>query len=221
MSLIPVLPARAASPDNSIPPRGRFAELHSCEVFAGPCVVNSEVNQAGNYALRVWQFDQGSLGNVPLRGLTVALLEESDENLADKGSASDAVAYLPPGLSSAQRCALLSWARQSTAAKLDDAHVKIAPLQMEFTDQQVRFSAGKEMTFAGGVPEACTVGGCGEMLWYQPRVASSSFVVDQLGQSRIVEPLLGLRWMDHGRKTLFVGRFGDPEVAIPALCGAP
>jgi hypothetical protein len=26
--------------------------------------------------------------------------------------------------------------------------------------------------------------------------------------------------MDHGRRTLFVGRFGDPEVTVPALCGA-
>jgi hypothetical protein len=127
-------------------------------------VISSEVNQAGNYALRVWQFDAGSLGDVPLRGLTVALLEKSDENLADNGSASRAVAYLPPGLSPAQRSALLSWARQSTAARLDDAHVKVAPLQMEFGDKQVRFSAGTEMTFAGGVPEACNVGGCVEFL---------------------------------------------------------
>jgi hypothetical protein len=221
VSLLLGLPARPASPDNSSAPRGRFAELHSCELFAGPCVINSEVNQAGNYALRIWQFDAGSVGDVPLRGLTVALLEKSDENLADSGSASAAVAYLPPGLSPAQRSALLTWARRSTAARLDEAHVKIAPLQMEFADKQVRFSAGTEMAFAGGVPEACTVGGCGEMLWYQPRVASSSFVVDQLDQSRIVEPLLSLRWMDHGRRTLFVGRFGDPEVAIPGLCGAP
>lgn len=184
-------------------------------------MVNSEVDQAGNYALRVWQFDQGSLNGVSLRGLTVALLEKSGENLADRGNASDAVAYLPPGLSSAQRAALLSWARQGTAAKLDDAHVKVAALQVDFADKQVRFSAGTEMTFAGGVPEACPVGGCGEMLWYQPRVASSSFVVDQLGQSNIVEPLLSLRWEDHGRRTLFVGRFGDPEVTVPGLCGAP
>jgi hypothetical protein len=221
VSLLLGLPAWAASLDNLNAPRGRFAELHSCELFAGSCVVNSEVNQPGNYALRVWQFDQGSFNGVPLRGLTVALLEKSDENLADKGSASDAVAYLPPGLSPAQRSALLAWARQNTAAKLDDAHVKIAPLQTEFADQQVSFSAGKEITFAGGVTEVCNVGGCGEMLWYEPRVAYSSFVVDQLGQSSIVEPLLGLRWMDHGRKTLFVGRFGDPEVVIPGLCGAP
>jgi hypothetical protein len=212
-----------ASPDNFNEPRGRFAELHSCEVFAGPCVVNSEVNQAGNYQLRIWQFDAGNLGNLPARGLTVALLEKSNENLADTGRASDAVAYLQPGLSAAQRSALLTWARQNTAAKLDDAHVKVAPLQMDFANQQVRFSAGTEMTFAGSAAQDCNVGGCGEMLWYQPRVTPSSFVVDQLGQSLIVEPLLSLRWMDHGRKTLFVGRFGDPEVALPSngLCGAP
>jgi len=221
LSLFLYLPAWSASPDNFNAPRGRFAELHSCELFAGPCVVNSEVNQPGNYQLRVWQFDDGRLNGVPVRGLSVALLEKSGENLADRGNASDAVAYLPPELTPAQRSSLLSWARQNTAAKLDDAHVKIAPLQMQFTDKQVSFSAGSEMTFAGEVPVACSVGGCGEMLWYQPRVAASSFVVDQLGQSRIIEPLLSMRWMDHGRRTLFVGRFGDPEVAIPGLCGAP
>jgi hypothetical protein len=205
------------------PPRGHFAELHSCELFAGPCVVNSEVNQAGNYQLRVWQFDAGLMGDVSLQGLTVALLEKSaeDQNLAERGRASDAVAYLPPGLTPAQRAALLAWARLNTAARLDDAHVKIAPIAMAIAGQQVKFSAGTEMTFAGDIPTPCPPGGCGEFLWYQPRVAASSFVVDQLGQSNIVEPLLGLHWMDHGRKTLFVGRFGYPAVNIPGLCGAP
>lgn len=221
-SLLLGLPAWPASPNDWNAPRGRFAELHSREVFAGACVVNSEANQPGNYTLRVWQFEQGSLNGVLLRGLSVALLEKSGENLADRGIASDAVAYLPPGLSPTQRAALLSWARQNTAAKLDDSHVKVAPLQTEFADNQVRFSAGTELTFTGGVPEPCTTGNnCGETLWYQPRSTASSFAVDQLGQSRIIEPLLGLRWMDHGRKTLFVGRFGDPEITIPALCGAP
>jgi hypothetical protein len=221
LSLLLSLPARPALSDDSIQPRGRFAELHSCEVFAGPCVVNSEANQARNYELRVWQFEDGRLNGVPLQGLTVALLEKSDENLADRGQpASGAVAYLPPGLTTAQQAALLAWARRNTAVRLDESHVKIMPLQTEFADNQIRFSAGKEMTFAGGTPPACTTGSCGEMLWYQPRSAASSFVVDQLERSRIVEPLLSLRWMDHGRRTLFVGRFGDPEITLPGLCGA-
>jgi hypothetical protein len=176
-----------------------------------------------SYALRVWQFDHGALNGVALNGLTVALLEKSEQgNLADRGNASDAVAYLPPGLSPAQCAALLAWARQSTAAPLDDAHVKIAPLQTNFSGQQVSFTAGTNVAFAGDVAPPCTDGrNCGEMLWYHPRIASTNFVVDQLGQSKIVEPLLSLQWSDHGRRTLFVGRFGDPEVAIPALCGAP
>lgn len=223
VSLLPALPAWSASPDDLNTPRGHFAELHSCEVFAGPCVINSEVNQGASYALRVWQFDQGSRNGVALRGLTVALLEQSAENLADRGHASGAVAYLPTGLSAAQRTALLAWARQATAARLDDTHVRTAPLQMDITGHQVRFSAGTNLTFAGDAAPPCTNGSsCGEMLWYQPRVAStSSFVVDQLGQSNIVEPLLCLHWMDHGRRTLFLGRFGDPAVTLPGLCGAP
>jgi hypothetical protein len=181
------------------------------------------VNQAGNYQLRVWQFNAGVMADVPLQGLTVALLEKSteDQNLADHGNASDAVAYLPPGLTSAQRAALLAWAQLNTTAKLDDAHIKIAPISMAITGQQISFSAGATVTFAGDTPTPCPPGACGELLWYQPRTASSSFVVDQVGQSNIVEPLLGLHWMDHGRKTIFLGRFGYPEVSIPGLCGAP
>jgi hypothetical protein len=221
LSLLPALPAWSASPDDFNPPRGSFAELHSCEVYAGPCVVNSEVNMGTSYAFRVWQFDQGAFNGVPLTGLTVALLEKSSENLADRGHAADAVAYVPPGLSPAQRSALLAWARQATAAKLDDTHVKTASLQMNLVNRQVSFSAGSDLSFAGDVPPPCPAGTCGALLWYQPRIAATSFAVDQLGQSRIVEPLLSLHWMDHGRQTLFVGRFGDPEVTVPALCGAP
>lgn len=197
--------------------------MHSCELFAGSCVVNSEVDQAGNYALRVWQFDQGNLNGVPLRGLTVALLEKGGEaTLAVPANrALEAVAYLSPGLSATQKSALLTWARQSTAAKLDDAHVKVASLQMEIAKDAIRFSAGRGISFTGATPAECNVGGCGEMLWYQPRSAASFFAVDQVGQASIVEPLLSLQWMDHGRKTLFVGRFGDPEPSVPALCGTP
>lgn len=197
-------------------------ELHSCEVFAGSCVVSSEAASAANYVLRVWQFDRGDLKGVPLSGLTVALLEKGEKNLAvTENSASDAVAYLPPGLSVAQRTALLDWAREKTAAPLNDSHVKVVPLQAQLALEKVTFSAGNDIAFNGATPLACDLGGCGQMLWYEPRVAASSFVVDEIGQSRIVEPLLAMQWTDHGRQTLFVGRFGDPEVTVPALCGEP
>ena len=208
------------APVDPATPRGNLLELHSCELFAGPCVVSSEADVAGNYVLRVWQFDSGKQAGVPLEGLTVALLEKGPKNLAvTENPAQAAVAYLPPGLSTAQRAVLTAWARQNTAARLDAADVRIAPLEVRTDGKQVSFAAGNGIAFSGGVPAVCEVGGCGEALWYQPRSAASSFVVDQLTCSRIVEPALALKWMDHGRRTLFVGRFGDPEPVIPAICG--
>lgn len=201
-------------------PRGRFLELHSCELFAGSCIVSSEANVSGNYVLRAWRFEAGSISGVSLRGLSVALLESGDQNLAvPENAAQAAVVYLPPSLDSAQRTALLAWAGQNTRAPL--GKIRVLPLKMDFAGDHVGFSAGRDIAFSGGTPPTCNVGGCGEMLWYEPRGAATSFVVDQLDCSRIVEPLLALTWMDHGRRTLFAGRFGDPDPIIPAICGAP
>lgn len=213
-------PALAAHTDPNAP-RGRFVELHSCELFAGSCIVSAEANVTGNYVLRVWQFDHGAIAGIPLQGLSVALLESGDQNLAVTGNdATSAVVYLPPALTPAQRTALLTWAGQNTHAKLTGT--RVIPLQIAFAGDRVAFSAGCDIAFDADAPPPCsTLASCGEMLWYQPRVAATSFVVDQLDHSRIVEPLLTLTWMDHGRRTLFAGRFGDPEPTIPAICGAP
>ncbi len=218
--LTALAPVFATRPDPDAP-RGRFLELHSCELFAGSCVVSSEANVAGNYVLRAWQFDHGAIAGVQLRGLSVALLESGDQNLAvPENSATAAVVYLPPSLTPAQRGALLSWAAQNTQAKL--AATRTISLQITFNGDRVSFRAGRDVAFEAGPPPPCgTLASCGEMLWYQPRAAATSFVVDQLDQSRIVEPLLTLTWMDHGRRTLFSGRFGDPAPSVPALCGAP
>jgi hypothetical protein len=213
-------PALAAQVDPNTP-RGRFVELHSCELFAGSCIVSAEANVTGNYVLRAWQFDHGAIAGVPLQGLSVALLESGEQNLAvPENAATSAVVYLPPSLTPAQRAALLAWAGQNTRAKLTGT--RVIPLQMAFSGDRVTFSAGHDIAFDADRPPPCdNLASCGEMLWYQPRVAATSFVVDQLDRSRIVEPLLTLTWMDHGRRTLFAGRFGDPEPSVPAICGAP
>lgn len=215
-----LVPALAAHVDPNTP-CGRFVELHSCELFAGSCVVSAEANVTGNYVLRAWQFDHGSIAGVPLQGLSVALLESGDQNLAvPENAAKSAVVYLPPSLTPAQRAALLTWAGQNTRAKL--AGTRVIPLQFASSGDHIVFSAGRDITFDAGAPPPCTtLASCGEMLWYEPRGAATSFVVDQLDRSRIVEPLLTLTWMDHGRRTLFSGRFGDPEPSVPAICGAP
>src|SRR5690348_8443643 len=89
-------------------PRGSLLELHSCEVYAGPCMVNSEAIQEGRYMLRVWEFAGGSFNGTDLAGLQVALLQLSPDNLAATDSRSgDAVIYLPQSAPASAREALV------------------------------------------------------------------------------------------------------------------
>src|SRR5262245_33255439 len=77
-------------------PRGSLMEVHSCELYAGGCVVSSEATLGGRYMLRAWNFTGGSFGGAELAGLQVALLESSSDNLAASKTAADrAVVYLP------------------------------------------------------------------------------------------------------------------------------
>ena len=46
--------------------RGSMLELHSCELYAGGCVVSSEVTQRGRYMLRAWSFSEGRFANEDL-----------------------------------------------------------------------------------------------------------------------------------------------------------
>lgn len=204
-------------------PRGEVAELHSCELYAGGCVVSAEATIAGHYVLRVWQFDSGTFQGTDLRGLHLALLETGSQNLADKSVAAErAVAYVPQNVAPPQRSALIAWARRNTAAHLTDSDVKSAPIQMQVNGSDVSVSLGPDAAFSATAAPVCGLSSCGESLWYVPRSEMSAFTVDQLTRSRLVEPSLALHWQDHGRRTLFLGRFGDPVPSNPTgLCGAP
>ncbi|HVV71875.1 MAG TPA: hypothetical protein VHI52_10310, partial [Verrucomicrobiae bacterium] len=41
-------------------PRGTLIELHSCELYAGGCIVSSESTLGGRYMLRAWNFSGGT-----------------------------------------------------------------------------------------------------------------------------------------------------------------
>src|SRR6266446_2495762 len=85
-------------------PRGNLLELHSCELYAGGCVVSSEATLGGRYMLRAWNFTGGGFAGADFTGLRLALLQTSSENLAaEKTSADRSVIYLPEGASRSQR----------------------------------------------------------------------------------------------------------------------
>jgi len=208
-------------------PRGSLLELHSCEVYAGPCVISGEIPQAGRYMARAWDFTGGSFNGTDLKGLQVALLQSSSDNLAESDSKSgDAVVYLPENASQTQRDALLAWVKSSQTdfqpAKLQ---TRVVSLQFTKSDQGYAFTAGKFLTVKTASLDACKMGGCGEMLWYQPRAKTSVFTVAVNNGSQVSEPLLKLHWDASGNRDIFLARFGesipakDLYVSLAELCG--
>jgi hypothetical protein len=208
-------------------PRGSLLELHSCEVYAGPCVVSSESPQEGRYMARAWDFTGGSFNGTDLAGLQVAVLQSSPDNLAESDSKSgEAVVYLPENASQTQRDALLAWVKSSQTdfhpAKL---HTRVASLQFTKSDKGYAFTAGKFLTVKTASLDVCKMGGCGETLWYQPRARNSLFTVVVNSGSTVSEPLLQLRWDAAGSRDIFLARFGEKipaknlYVSLAELCG--
>jgi hypothetical protein len=196
-------------------PRGSLLELHSCELFAGGCVVSSESPLGGRYMLRAWDFNGGKFAGTELNGLQVALLQTSADNLAAAdGRAGESVAYLPKSATAKQREALSAWLK-STLPELKTAKLKtrVLPLKFGKTDQGYTFSAGEAIAVKTASLDSCETGACGEALWYSPRAQTTVFTVAVDKSSRITEPGLQLKWNDAGKRSVFLGRFGDNDSA--------
>lgn len=208
-------------------PNGSLLELHSCEVYAGPCVVSSESPQEGRYMVRAWDFTGGSFNGTDFSGLQVAVLQSSEDNLAEAGTESgNAVVYLPKSATQSQRDALLAWVKSSQhdfhPAKVE---TRVVPLEFSKSDKGYAFTAGDFVTVKTAPLDQCAMGGCGETLWYQPRATANVFTVVLNSGSKVTEPLLKLRWDATGNRDIFLGRFGqsvpakDLYVSLNELCG--
>ena len=208
-------------------PRGMLLELHSCELYAGGCVVSSEATLGGRYLLRAWQFDGGSFGGSDLAGLEVALLQASSENLATANAEpGQAIVYLSSNANLAQRKALLDWvAAVEPKLKSSNVHTRTVPMQFTRIDNGYSFSAGDFVQVKTVSREVCETGACGEALWYSPRSPTSVFTVAVDRTSKVVDPLLQLKWSEAGKRNVFLAKFGentlnkDVFVASADLCG--
>jgi hypothetical protein len=208
-------------------PRGSLMEIHSCEVYAGPCVISSESPQEGRYMARAWDFTGGSFNGSDFTGLQIAVLQNSPDNLAEANSKSgDAVVYLPQNATQTQRDALLAWLKSSQTdfhpAKLQ---TRTVPLQFTKSEKGYAFTAGKYLQVKTAPLSQCDMGNCGEMLWYRPRAQTSLFTVVINNGSKVSEPMLKLKWDATGSRDIFLARFGesvpakDLYVTLTELCG--
>jgi len=192
-------------------PRGSLLELHSCELYAGGCVVSSEEPMDGRQMLRVWNFTGGSFAGQDFTGLHLAVLQSSPDNIAAANARSgEAVAYLPEAANPSQREALLAWLKTSQPDfKPSHLQMRVVPLQFAKAGAGYAFSAGDFVSVKTASLESCETGACGESLWYSPHAVTTVFtvVVDQ--SSRITEPLLSLKWNDAAKRSIFLAKFGE------------
>jgi len=226
--LIALTPFLSANLYAASQPRGTLLELHSCELYAGGCIVSSEEPMDGRHMLQAWNFSGGNFDGVDFAGLKLAVLQASSANLAAENTAADrAVVYLPEKASAAQREALLAWLK-ATLPEMKNARLqtRTAPLQFAKTAVGYAFSAGDTINVKTDSLESCDKGGCGESLWYSPRTSSSAFTVAVNQSSRINEPLIELKWSDAGKRSIFLAKFGENEraknvyVTSADLCGS-
>ena len=210
-------------------PRGSVLELHSCELYAGGCIVSSEATLGGRYMLRAWNFNGGSYHGTDLAGLSIAALQSSTDNLAQsKASPGQVIVYLPAQATAPQRAALLSWIKSSQLGHGTKNDIQTRTLQVQFstTDSGYALTAGQFVSVKTAPLESCSTGACGEALWYAPRAQTSVFTVAVDRSSQIHEPLLQLTWDDAGRRSVFLGKFGQDTsaknlyVSSSELCSA-
>jgi len=206
-------------------PRGRFLELHSCELFAGGCIVSSESPLDGRYLLRAWNFDAGNFAGADFKGLRVAVLQTSSDNLAaERSKAERTVVYLPQDASPKQRAALTAWVK-SNVSELGSVQTRAVPLRFSASNKGCSFSADRFLSVNVASLDECPTGNCGESLWYEPRSSATVFTVAVDKSSRVNEPLLSLRWDDAGKRNVFLAKFGDETaarniyVSLAELCG--
>jgi hypothetical protein len=196
-------------------PRGSLLELHSCELYAGGCVVSSEEPMDGRQMLRVWNFTGGSFAGSDFAGLQLALLQSSPDNLAAANAKSgEAVAYLPQAATPSQREALIAWLKASQK-DFKPAHLqtRLVPLHFAKAGAGYAFSAGDYISVKTASLESCETGACGESLWYSPHADTTLFTVVVDRASRVNEPLLQLRWNDAGKRSIFLAKFGESAPA--------
>ena len=206
-------------------PGGTLLELHSCELYAGGCIVSSEATQGGRYMLRAWNFTEGSFAGHDLAGLKVALLQISGDNLAARDSSpAQSVVYLPGNATEAQRSALQSWLK-GQFPDLGVVTARVVPLSFDSRAGVCQFAAGDFISIKAASLDSCPTGGCGETLWYTPRTENSLFTVAVNRSSKVNEPQLKLKWEDAGKRSVFLARFGEATparnlyVSLAELCG--
>jgi hypothetical protein len=190
---------------------GSYVEARTAEVFTGGCVMGSEAGQMGKQAIMVWRVDRGNYDGVDLSGLTVMALVSGDRNLGMYEMGGDAPTVIKSALvvddraTSAQRQALVSFAREMTPLLRDVVEVNHAPIQFAADAHSVKVSTtGAELAVTKHVEHDAS---CGAMQWFHPLASVDKATVGQTDANAYSGGALGSKWSDPDKRSAFFGTF--------------
>lgn len=206
-SLAGVLPA-ADQPSIA----GDYVETRSAEVFAGPCLANSEVNLAGDQATLSWRVREGSWGGVPLDGLGVVAVVKARATIGDPYSnpyPARAVLIVDERATAEQRRALESFARAKGGRLLENVvAVEIAPVALEERQHgSVTLAAGDLVRIeTRAMKEGDHLCGNEDVCYLPMTKLAHSMPVFTL-RDEFNGKGLGVNWKIRGKSSAYVGSF--------------
>ncbi|MBI3933799.1 MAG: DUF1326 domain-containing protein [Acidobacteria bacterium] len=191
---------------------GSYVETRSAEVFAGPCMANSEVNLVGDQAILAWHIAEGSWQGVPLGGMGVAAAVKASGTIGAPDSnpyPAKAVLLVDERATPEQRQALESFARARAGRLLDEVvSVIAAPISYEEREHgAVLFTAGEIVRVETRNMQAGDHLCGNEGLCYLPLTKLSHSMPVYTLMERFTGKGLGVTWSISGKTSSFVGSF--------------
>ena len=203
--------AAAADLSNTI--SGSYVETRSAEVFAGPCMSNSEVNLVGDEAILAWHVSRGSWQGVPLDGLGVAAAVKASGTIGAPDSepyTAKAILLVDERATPEQRAALASFAHMRSGKLLDEV-VSTSAAPMHFEERahgSVLFTAGDSLRVeTRPMEEGDHLCHGNEGLCYVPLTHLSHSMPTFTLMERYTGKGLGATWSISGKSSSFVGNF--------------
>ena len=193
---------------------GQYIEARTCDVWVAPCFANAEMNLAGKNAVLGWKVEQGTLGDVSLKGLSVvAIVAASDTLGLPQTGPSRAVLFVDAKANAAQREALVRLAQEQGGDLVRNViAVQAAPIELNTGTCK---DGGCAVLNAGDVARIetrCVDGNhdkvCGnESAFYPPLAKNATAKAAVAVEHRFTGKGFNKTWQEAERRGAYVGSF--------------
>ena len=213
LALVALVACAAAAPLQAGEISGKYVEARTCEVWAGACFTNSEMNLSGKHAVLAWQIDKGQ----GLDGLhVVAIVEASDTLGLEQRGPAKAVVLVDAKATASQREALVALARKLGGALTKNVvAVETTPISMTVNNCKEGGCAAVDAGVAK-VTTRClnhdTDSVCGhEDNYYPPLTKGVKATSAMITQHTFTGKAFNQTWTDTLRRGAYVGSFSVSE----------